>query len=89
MLQGTTGELSVYLETLNPAILKRVQDKLATQGHKKIFFLPTRNSGSYNNKKEKLDVRYDDIRISVYIGRLRRNGGQKIDLISLLLNKFS
>ena len=39
-----------------------------------------------------LILMYHAVPITVYnchIGRLRKSGGQKVDLISLLLNKFS
>ena len=39
--------------------------------------------------KESANVSYTQIICKLRIGRLRKSGGQKIDLISLLLNKLS
>ena len=54
-----------------------------------------RNIRKYTRKKQnkpyllKLDILYSYAMCKMGIGRLRKSGGQKIDLISLLLNKFS
>ena len=37
VLEGTTGKRPVYLESVDPAILIRVQDKLIKQGHEEII----------------------------------------------------
>ena len=65
MLEGKRGWPPVCLETLNPSILKSIQDIRFKQGRKKTFLL-TRNSGNYSNKREKLYGCFDDSRNYAY-----------------------